>query len=224
VVKNLLTTRRPLAVIAWTRPFRTEQEMPDLSSVPIRYDRFTSCALSVMRLAQKESKSLGHEYLGILHILLALAVEKEGRAGHVLRQMGAKPSRLRREMKKFLAVGPRFNERPPVPQTPEAARALKYAMLEAHELNHAYVGTSHLLLGLLRELEDPPLRWFDDPAISDSDLDALGEAAGVPGRDLRDILRKAAGIPGKVLRNLGLQPQDIRREVLARIGHDLAES
>ncbi len=115
------------------------------------FERFTDRARKVMALANQEAQRFNHEYLGTEHILLGLAKEGNGVGANVLRNLGVDTMKLRLEIEKLVKSGPDVVSVGKLPQTPRARRVIEYAIEEARALNHNYVGTEHLLLGLLRE-------------------------------------------------------------------------
>ena len=119
------------------------------------YERFTDRARKVMQLANQEAQRFNHEYIGTEHILLGLVSEGSGVAANVLKNLSIELRKVRREIEKIVQHGP-GGERPPkgrLPQTPRAQKVIDYSIDEARRLGHNYVGTEHLLLGLLREEE-----------------------------------------------------------------------
>jgi hypothetical protein len=117
------------------------------------YERFTDRARKVMQLANQEAQRFNHEYIGTEHILLGLIKEGAGVAGHVLKNLDIDLRKVRQEVEKLVQAGPDMVTMGKLPQTPRARLALTYAVEEARTFNHNYVGTEHLLLGLLREQE-----------------------------------------------------------------------
>lgn len=117
------------------------------------YERFTDQARKVMQLANQEAKRLNDEYIGTEHILVGLVEEGAGVAAYVLKDLAVDARRVRMEIEKVVQSGPNKVARDNLPQTPRAKHVIEYAMEEARNLNHHYVGTEHLLLGLLREQE-----------------------------------------------------------------------
>lgn len=119
------------------------------------YERFTDRARKVLQLANQEAQRLHHEYLGTEHILLGLLKEGSGIGGWVLKHFGMEMDVLRAEVEK--AVEPGLTGTPVVmgrlPMAPRCKQAIEGAVEEAKALNHNYVGTEHLLLGILREPE-----------------------------------------------------------------------
>ncbi len=140
--------------------------------------RFTDRARKVMRLAHQEAQRFGHDYIGTEHILLGLVIEGAGVAASVLKNLNIDLTALRLEVERFVQPSLDLVSGSKMQQTPRAKKVIEHAIQEAHSFYHNYVGTEHLLLGLLRE----------------------------------------EGVAAQVLKNLGLQPQDVRREVLHLIG------
>jgi ATP-dependent Clp protease ATP-binding subunit ClpC len=117
------------------------------------YERFTTRARKVLQLASVEAKQLGHEYVGTEHILLALVKEGSGVAGEVLKKLDIGLWKIYLEVKQVVQSGSYSTEAEKRAQTPRAKKVIEYAVAEARSLNHNYVGSEHLLLGLLREKE-----------------------------------------------------------------------
>lgn len=117
------------------------------------YERFTDRARKVMQLANQEAQRFNHEYIGTEHVLLGLVKEGSGVAANVLKNLDVDLRRIRNEVEKIVQSGPDMVTMGKLPQTPRAKKVIEYAMEEARNLNHNYVGTEHLLLGLLREQE-----------------------------------------------------------------------
>src|SRR5580692_11394293 len=117
------------------------------------YERFTDRARKVMQLANQEAQRFNHEYIGTEHILLGLVKEGSGVAANVLKNLEVDLRKIRLEVEKIVQSGPDMVTMGKLPQTPRAKKVIEYAMEEARNLNHNYVGTEHLLLGLLREQE-----------------------------------------------------------------------
>ncbi|RMH30264.1 MAG: ATP-dependent Clp protease ATP-binding subunit [Planctomycetota bacterium] len=115
------------------------------------YERFTDRARKVMALANQEAQRFNHEYIGTEHILLGLVKEGSGVGANVLKNLGVDLRKVRLEVEKLVRSGPDMVTMGKLPQTPRAKKVFEYAIEEARNLNHNYVGTEHLLLGLLRE-------------------------------------------------------------------------
>jgi ATP-dependent Clp protease ATP-binding subunit ClpC len=115
------------------------------------FERFTDRARKVMALANQEAQRLNHEYIGTEHILLGLVKEGSGVGANVLKNLDIDLRKVRMEVEKLVKAGPEMVTMGRLPQTPRAKKVIEYAIEEARNLNHNYVGTEHLLLGLLRE-------------------------------------------------------------------------
>src|SRR5258708_7347682 len=118
------------------------------------YERFTDRARKVMQLANEEARHFGHEYIGTEHILLGLIKEGSGVAANVLKNLDVDLRKVREEVDKIVQTGSSPQDAATLgkrPQTPRAKKVIEYAIEEARLLNHNYVGTEHLLLGLIRE-------------------------------------------------------------------------
>src|SRR3954464_5910812 len=115
------------------------------------YERFTDRARKVMQLANQEAQRFNHEYVGTEHVLLGLIKEGSGVAANVFRNLDVDLRKIRNEVEKIVQAGPEMVTMGKLPQTPRAKKVIEYAIEEARNLNHNYVGTEHLLLGLLRE-------------------------------------------------------------------------
>src|SRR5687767_7445981 len=119
------------------------------------YERFTDRARKVMQLANQEAQRFNHEYIGTEHILLGLVKEGSGVAANVLKNLDVDLRKIRLEVEKIVQTGPGGDQVTlgKLPHTPRAKKVIEYSVEEARWLNHNYVGTEHLLLGLIREQE-----------------------------------------------------------------------
>jgi len=116
------------------------------------FDKFTDRARRVMQLARAEAVRLNHDYIGTEHILLGLIGEGSGVAANVLKNLGVELQRIRQEIEKLVHSGSASSiPSGQIPFTPRAKKVLEFAVDEATSLGHNYIGTEHLLLGLLRE-------------------------------------------------------------------------
>ncbi len=115
------------------------------------FERFTDRARKVMALANQEAQRFNHEYIGTEHILLGLVKEGSGVGANVLKNLDVDLRKVRLEVEKLVKSGPETVTMGRLPQTPRTKKVIEYAIEEARNLNHNYVGTEHLLLGLLRE-------------------------------------------------------------------------
>lgn len=117
------------------------------------FNRFTERARKVILLAKEEAKRFNHDYIGTEHILLGLVREGEGVAAAVLATFGLSPDKIRLEVEKLVQPGPATVVSGDLPFTPKAKKVIELAIDEARSLGHNYIGTEHLLLGLIREGE-----------------------------------------------------------------------
>jgi ATP-dependent Clp protease ATP-binding subunit ClpC len=117
------------------------------------FNRFTERARKVIILAKEEARRFNHDYIGTEHILLGLVREGEGVAATVLEKMGVSLENIRLEVEKLVQPGPSTQIIGDIPFTPRAKKALELSAEEARALGHNYIGTEHLLLGLIREEE-----------------------------------------------------------------------
>jgi ATP-dependent Clp protease ATP-binding subunit ClpC len=117
------------------------------------FSRFTERARKVIILAKEEARRFNHDYIGTEHILLGLVREGEGVAAAVLQKMGVSLENIRLEIEKLVQPGPATQIIGDIPFTPRAKKALELAAEEARALGHNYIGTEHILLGLIREGE-----------------------------------------------------------------------
>ena len=117
------------------------------------FNKFTERARKVILLAKQEAKRFNHDYIGTEHILLGLLREGEGVAAAVLQSLGMNLNNIRLEVEKLVQLGPTTVVSGDLPFTPKAKKVMELAMEEARTLGHNYIGTEHLLLGLIREGE-----------------------------------------------------------------------
>lgn len=117
------------------------------------FERFTDRARKVMALANQEAQRFNHDCIGTEHVLMGLVKEGSGVGANVLKNMDVDLRKVRLEVEKLVKSGSDMVTMGKLPQTPRAKKVIEYAIEEARSLNHNYVGTEHLLLGLLRESE-----------------------------------------------------------------------
>ena len=158
------------------------------------YERFTDRARKVMQLANQEAQRFNHEYIGTEHVLLGLIKEGSGVAANVLKNLDIDLRKIRMEVEKLVQSGPDMVTMGKLPQTPRAKKVIEYSMEEARNLNHNYVGTEHILLGLLREQEGVAAQVLMNLGLKLEDvreevlnllghgMDEGGERAGMGGR------------------------------------------
>lgn len=130
-----------------------------------RFDKFSEHARRVLTLAQEEAQRFNHSYIGTEHILLGLVREEEGIAAKVLTGMGVSLPRIRQAVEYIIGAG----ERPSVSSsglTSRAKKIIELAIDEARQMGHSYIGTEHLLLGILREGEGIAARVLQNLDVS----------------------------------------------------------
>ena len=113
------------------------------------FERFTEKARQVVVLAQDEAQALGHNYIGTEHLLLGLLREREGLAARVLHSLDVTVEEVRAQVARIVGRGDEVRAGM-IPFTPRAKKALELALREAQALGHNYIGTEHVLLGLVR--------------------------------------------------------------------------
>ncbi|KAI4330278.1 hypothetical protein MLD38_028578 [Melastoma candidum] len=133
------------------------------------FERFTEKAIKVIMLAQEEARRLGHNFVGTEQILLGLIGEGTGIAAKVLKSMGINLKDARVEVEKIIGRGTGFVA-VEIPFTPRAKRVLELSLEEARQLGHNYIGSEHLLLGLLREGEGVAARVLENLGADPSNI------------------------------------------------------
>eukprot|EP00252_Welwitschia_mirabilis_P009631 TRINITY_DN2229_c0_g1_i3.p1 TRINITY_DN2229_c0_g1~~TRINITY_DN2229_c0_g1_i3.p1 ORF type:complete len:474 (-),score=107.53 TRINITY_DN2229_c0_g1_i3:150-1571(-) len=138
--------------------------------VPVMmFERFTEKAIKVIMLSQEEARRLGHNFVGTEQLLLGLIGEGTGIAAKVLKSMGINLKDARVEVEKISGKGQGFVA-VEIPFTPRAKRVLEYSLEEAKQLGHSYIGSEHLLLGLLRVLDGVALRVLENLGADPSNI------------------------------------------------------
>ncbi|MBI1851851.1 MAG: ATP-dependent Clp protease ATP-binding subunit [Planctomycetes bacterium] len=162
------------------------------------FDRFTDRARKVMGLARQEAQRFNHEYIGTEHVLLGLVKEGSGVAANVLKNMNVDLKKIRLEIEKIVKTGPNMVTMGQLPFTPRAKKVLELSLEEASNLGHNYIGTEHLLLGLIRENDGIAAQVLMNLGIKLEDvreevLEFLGaETPPEPGEE-----KEAGGVPAK---------------------------
>ena len=192
------------------------------------FERFTERARQVVVLAQEEARTLKHNYIGTEHILLGLLREEEGLAARVLESLDITVERVRAQVVRIVGSGEEVTSGQ-IPFTPRAKKVLELALREALSLGHNYIGTEHILLGLVRENEgvaarilldfdadsekirNEVIRMLSGPGSRQRGAGASGAAACRPGRRDRQEVLEAA-------RPVRPQPDQAGRRVEARPG------
>lgn len=127
--------------------------------------RFTERAQRVIILAQEEARRLHHDYVGTEHILLGLIALGEGVAAQFLANLAVDLRHMRSEIEKIIGTGENILLLGEIPFTPRAKKVLEYAVEEAQNMGHSYVGTEYLLLGLIREEDGVAARVLENAAL-----------------------------------------------------------
>lgn len=153
------------------------------------FERFTEKAIKVIMLAQEEARRLGHNFVGTEQILLGLIGEGTGVAAKVLKSMGVNLKDARIEVEKIIGRGSGFVA-VEIPFTPRAKRVLELSLEEARQLGHNYIGTEHLLLGLIREGEGVAARVLENLGVD------LGKVRTQVIRMLGETETTAVGVGG----------------------------
>ncbi|TVQ62101.1 MAG: ATP-dependent Clp protease ATP-binding subunit [Phycisphaerales bacterium] len=189
------------------------------------FERFTDRARKVMALANQEAQRFNHEYIGTEHILLGLVKEGSGVGANVLKNLDVDLRKVRLEVEKLVKAGPEMVTMGKLPQTPRAKKVIEYAIEEARNLNHNYVGTEHLLLGLLREHDGVAAQVLMNlnlklEEVREEVLNLLGAGADGEGGE-------AAGIGGPATPGAGPEGRGGRKRsstpALDSFGRDLTE-
>jgi ATP-dependent Clp protease ATP-binding subunit ClpA len=141
---------RQVAKRSWLGGFLDERQSQFLIAM---YRRFTDRARKIMQLANQEAQRHNHEYIGTEHVLLGLVAEASGVGANVLRNLNVDLRSVRYEVEKLVQSGPDMVTMGRLPQTPRVKKVIEYSMTEARDLGHNFVGSEHILLGLLREDE-----------------------------------------------------------------------
>ena len=166
------------------------------------FERFTERARQVVVLAQEEARTLKHNYIGTEHILLGLLREEEGLAARVLESLDITVERVRAQVVRIVGSGEEVTSGQ-IPFTPRAKKVLELALREALSLGHNYIGTEHILLGLVRENEGVAARILldfdaDSEKIRNEVIRMLsGPGRTPPGAVRRRRARAPARAPGE---------------------------
>src|SRR6202012_5654319 len=174
--------------------FLSRKPQPHLGSA--MFERFTERARQVVVLAQEEARTLKHNYIGTEHILLGLLREEEGLAARVLESLDITVERVRSQVVRIVGSGEEVTSGQ-IPFTPRAKKVLELALREALSLGHNYIGTEHILLGLVRENEGVAARiLLDFDADSEKIRNEVIRMLSGPGGRQRSGTGAAAGAAG----------------------------
>ena len=192
------------------------------------FNRFTERARKVIVYAKEEARRFNHDYIGTEHLLLGLVREGEGVAAAVLQKLGVDLETIRIEVEKLVQPGPQTQVLGDIPFTPRSKKALELSAEEARALGHNYIGTEHLLLGLVKEGEGMAYRvllnlGLDLAKLRNEVMELLG--SGIPGYGTQEPVRSdktpAIDAYGRNLNKLAkegkLDPVIGRKEEIERI-------
>ena len=161
------------------------------------FERFTERARQVVVLAQEESRLLKHNYIGTEHVLLGLLREQEGLAARALHDLGITVERVRAQVVRIVGSGEEVTSGQ-IPFTPRAKKVLELALREALSLGHNYIGTEHILLGLVRENEGVAARiLLDFDADSEKIRNEVIRMLSGSGTDWRATVATPGDPPGR---------------------------
>jgi ATP-dependent Clp protease ATP-binding subunit ClpA len=155
------------------------------SNLGVVFERFTDRARSVLILAQEEARLLSHSFIGTEHLLLGMIHEGEGVAAKALEALGVELEPVRERVRETIQM-PVNSTEAGVPFTPRAKKVLELALREALQLGHSYIGTEHLLLGLVREGQGVGIQVLQD----------LGAE---PSRVRQQVIQRLAGYENTVV-------------------------
>src|SRR6202000_2780225 len=185
---------------------------------------FPPRAQQVLALARKEADRFNHNFLGTEHLLLGLIKLGQGVAVHVLQKMGLDLETVRMEVEKKVGTGPDQKMVGNIPYTPRVKKVLALASKEAKNLNHTYVGTEHILLGLLREGDgvaakvlrnlDVDIEQTRQEILKELDPNFAAEESSIPTDPEEPNKKQAAGAEKK---------GDVKTPALKAFGRDLTE-
>lgn len=162
-----------------------------------KFDKFTKRARRVLTFAQEEAQRLSHNYIGTEHILLGLIREEEGLAAKVLKEMGVDQTRVRQVIKEIVGEGQAASGAR-LSLTPRTKRVIELAVDEARRMGHHYIGTEHLLLGLIREGDGIAVNVLKSMGVSPDKIrtnlsKAVMEAAPYPAEGAQQQPQKKRG-------------------------------
>ncbi|MCD7898128.1 MAG: ATP-dependent Clp protease ATP-binding subunit, partial [Planctomycetaceae bacterium] len=179
-------------------------------------EKFTDRARKVINLARQEAERLGHEFIGTEHILLGLVKEGSGVAANVLENLGVDMEKIRLEVEKYVSSpGETISASSSLPFTPKAKKVLELAMEEARNLEHNYIGTEHLLLGILREHDGMAAQVLLNLGVKLEDVRA--ELMELLGADVNQDAQPGSHHQGEA----PAQPAEHDSPALASIGREL---
>src|SRR5215208_3393136 len=177
--------------------------------MPDRFDKFTERARKVLQLAQEEAQRFNHNYIGTEHLLLGLVREGEGVAAKVLANLGVELNKVRSAVEFIIGRGDR-TVTGDIGLTPRAKKVIELSVDEARKLNHHYIGTEHLLLGLVRNGE----------GVATGVLEIMGVSLEQIRTQVNRYLRQGPGGPPE----RSAQPKQSKTPYLDALSTDLTEA
>jgi ATP-dependent Clp protease ATP-binding subunit ClpA len=173
---------------------------PRHQTLVLMFERFTTRARHVVVLAQEEARQLNHSYIGTEHILLGLFGEPDEVPGRILAAVGMSLDSTRQQVRAIVGTGQSATPSGHIPFTPRAKKALELSLREALQLRHNYIGTEHILLGLIREGDGAAAQILkqhaDLPRIRQQVTELLPAGSAEAARRRRWLRRSAAASPG----------------------------
>lgn len=189
------------------------------------YERFTDRARRVMQLANQEAQRFNHEYIGTEHILLGLVKEGSGVAANVLKNLNLRLNVLRTEVEKIVQVGPERIHVGKIPLTPSTKKVVEWSIVESRDLNHNYVGTEHLLLGLIRVEEGIGAQVLlklgvSGEAVRREIMDLLGpnKSEEAKREEVKEVFNALQAWQGEVVASM------LEKEAYAKLAHEVVQS
>ncbi|MEC9476017.1 MAG: ATP-dependent Clp protease ATP-binding subunit [Planctomycetota bacterium] len=181
------------------------------------FDRFTDRARKVMALARKEAQRFSHDFIGTEHILLGLVQEGSGVAANVLKNLEVDSGKIRAEIERQVQSGHSIVHMGQLPFTPRAKRVLELCQEAAKELRHNYIGTEHLLLGLIREEQGVAATVLKDLGLNLEDV--RNEVLEILGADVGDVEIEVE----QESKPVGQKSRSSKTPALDSFGRDLTE-
>jgi ATP-dependent Clp protease ATP-binding subunit ClpC len=163
------------------------------------FERFTERARQVVVLAQHDARALGHNYIGTEHLLLGLLREEQGLGARVLVALGVTVEGTREQVARIVGMGDESGATGQIPFTPRAKRTLELALRESLALGHDYIGTEHVLLGLIAGSDGVAAQILADAGVKPGDVRgavlAMLEGRPLPSRDHTVMVSTASKPP-----------------------------
>ena len=183
------------------------------------FERFTEAARRVIVLAQEEARILKHDYIGAEHILLGVLREEDGLGARALSSLGIAVERARAQVVRIVGSGEEVTSGQ-IPFTPAAKKALELALREAQALGHNYIGTEHLLLGLVRDPDALAARILLDFDADPQKIrnEVIRMLSGPGGVQPQGVDPRSSRVPGELLDWAGEPLRRLARDVEGKLG------